>query len=63
MKLIADKPIDEADIQELLTAYGRSLDLQYIRTELDSVMEQDDPRRAKFDSWVSHSTGGNPPGI
>ncbi len=56
MKLIAARPIDEADIQDLLAAYGGSLDLAYVRTELDSVMESDDPRRLKFEAWVQKAT-------
>jgi predicted nucleotidyltransferase len=58
MKLIACRAIDEADIQDLLAAYGGSLDLQYVRAELDSIMELTDPRRVKFESWVGKATGG-----
>ncbi len=52
MKLIALRPIDEADIRDLLAAYGASLDLVYVRTELDAIMAPDDPRRVKFEKWV-----------
>jgi hypothetical protein len=44
MKLIASRPMDDADIQDLLTAYPGQLDLGYVRGELDSLMEQSDPR-------------------
>jgi hypothetical protein len=57
MKLIAGRPIDEADIYDLLSAYGGSLDLQYVRSELDSIMDADDPRRVKFESWVEKIIG------
>jgi hypothetical protein len=60
MKLIAARPIDEADIQDLLAAYRDTLDLQYIRAELNSVMEQNDPRRMKFESWVLKSAEPKP---
>jgi hypothetical protein len=57
MKLLAFRPIDEGDIRELLTAYGDTLDLQYVRAELDGVMAADDPRRVKFESWVRKTSG------
>jgi predicted nucleotidyltransferase len=52
MKLIAMRPQDEADIQELLTAYAGRLDLDFVRAELDTSAEADDPRRVKFEQWV-----------
>ncbi len=52
MKLIAMRPQDEADVQDLLVAYGDGLDLDFIRSELDTFAEPDDPRRTKFDTWV-----------
>lgn len=57
MKLLAFRPIDEGDIQDLLAAYGDSLDLNYVRAELDSVMGPEDPRRVKFESWVGNAAG------
>ncbi len=57
MKMIAFRPIDESDVQELLEAYCGSLDLQYVRSELDAIMEPDDPRRMKFESWVQKAAG------
>jgi len=51
MKLIAMRPQDEADVHELLTA-DEQLDLEFVRKELDSVMEADDPRWVKFEGWV-----------
>lgn len=56
MKLIASRPMDESDIQDLLAAYGAALDLNHVRAELDSVMEKDDPRRLKFESWIRSMT-------
>jgi predicted nucleotidyltransferase len=55
MKLIAMRPQDEADIRELLAAYGGKLDLAYIRAELDTFADAADPRRVKFESWVGQS--------
>ncbi len=52
MKLIAMPPQDEADVQDLLAAYGDGLDLDFIRSELDTFTQPDDPRRIKFDTWV-----------
>jgi hypothetical protein len=57
MKLIAGRPIDEADVHDLLAAYGSALDLEYVRSELDSIMGADDPRRVKFESWVRKVIG------
>jgi len=54
MKLIALRPQDQADIQDLLTAYAGEVDLNYIRNELDAVMTPDDHRRMMFETWVSH---------
>lgn len=56
MKLIAMRPQDEADIQDLLAAYGDGLDLDFIHSELDTFAEPDDPRRSKFDTWVRQAT-------
>jgi hypothetical protein len=52
MKVLAMRPQDEADIRELLAAYGDNLDLEYIRSELDSVMNADDERRRKLESLL-----------
>ncbi|MCH7721431.1 MAG: hypothetical protein IH988_10685 [Planctomycetes bacterium] len=56
MKLIAMRPQDEADVQDLLAAYGDGLDLDFIRSELDTFTQPDDPRRIKFDTWVRQAT-------
>jgi predicted nucleotidyltransferase len=52
MKVIAARPQDQADVRELIAAYGRALDLSHIRTELDTVMNEDDPKRLLFESWL-----------
>lgn len=52
MKLVAMRPQDEADIQDLLAAYAGKLDIDFIRAEFDTFSEPDDPRRAKFETWV-----------
>ena len=51
-KLIAMRPLDQADIRELLAAYAGKLDLDFIRTEMESFTEADDSRRAQFEAWV-----------
>jgi hypothetical protein len=55
MKLIAMRPQDEADVQDLLATYAGDLDLGFVRAELDAFTELDDPRRAKFEAWVRRS--------
>ena len=52
MKLIAMRPQDEADVQDLLATYPEGLDLDFVRAELETFTEADDPRRAKFEAWV-----------
>jgi hypothetical protein len=55
MKLMAMRPQDEADIQDLLATYGASLDLDFIRSEFETFADANDPRRDKFESWVVRS--------
>lgn len=55
MKLIAMRPQDESDVQDLLSAYAGHLDLSFVRTELETFAEPDDPRRVKFEAWVRRS--------
>lgn len=57
MKVIAMRPQDEVDIRDLLTAYADSLDLDFVRNELDAITEPDDPRRVKFEAWVANLHG------
>jgi predicted nucleotidyltransferase len=56
MKLISARPQDETDIQDLLAAYGDRLDMNYVRAELDTVMQADDPRRTKLETWFGRAT-------
>lgn len=58
MKLMAMRPQDESDIQDLLSAYAGKLDLDYVRAELDTFTEAEDPRRAKFEAWIQARCGG-----
>ena len=53
MKLIAFRPEDQSDIQELLAAYRGQLDLNFVRTEFATVAEATDHRWQKFDAWVN----------
>lgn len=55
-KLIAMRPQDEADIQELLIAYAGKLDLGFIRAELDTFADATDPRRFKFEQMIRASS-------
>ena len=52
MKLIAFRPQDQADIQDLMAAYSGQLDMDFVRTELDSILESDDPRWATLEQWI-----------
>lgn len=52
MKLIAMRPQDEGDIQDIPSAYAGTLDLAFVRAELETFPEPDDPRREKFEGWV-----------
>lgn len=55
MKVIAMRPQDQADIRALIVGID-NLDVGYIRGELDQIMQADDPRRIKFEGWVSELT-------
>ena len=55
MKLIAMRPQDESDVRDLMAAYVGKLDVDYVRAELETVMERDDPRRAKFEIWLGQA--------
>jgi predicted nucleotidyltransferase len=57
MKLIAMRPQDEADIRDLLSGQAGNLDLDFVRRELETFTEAGDPRRAKFETWVTGSAG------
>jgi Nucleotidyl transferase of unknown function (DUF2204) len=52
MKLIAMRPQDQADVRDLLAAYSGNLDLSFIRAELETFTDENDPRRAKLESWI-----------
>jgi hypothetical protein len=51
-KLIAFRPQDESDIQDLLAAYQGRLDLDRVRAEFGTVADPADPRWEKFESWI-----------
>jgi hypothetical protein len=51
-KLIAMRPQDQADICDLLAAYAGSLDLEFIRAEMDDFTTADDARRGWFENCV-----------
>ena len=57
MKLISMRPQDEADIGDLVAAYGRTLDFDFIRAELDTFTKADDPRRSKLENWAKQASG------
>jgi hypothetical protein len=60
MKVLAMRPQDETDVRDLLATYAGSLDLDFVRRELDAVMESNDPRRVKFEEWAAESSGTAP---
>src|SRR5205814_2113637 len=60
MKLIAMRPQDESDVQDLLSAYAGRLDLDFVRAELDTFSDATAPMRGKFESWVRQARN-NPP--
>jgi hypothetical protein len=47
----------------LLAAYAGRLDLGFVRAELDSLMERDDPRRVKLELWITKVSGHESPGV
>ena len=57
MKLIAMRSQNESDVRDLLAAYGEDLDLDFIRSEIATFAEPDDPRRTKFEAWVREALG------
>jgi predicted nucleotidyltransferase len=62
MKLIAMRPQDESDIRDILAAYGGRLDLDFVRAGLNTFAAEDDPRRAKFETWVQQFASGRETG-
>jgi len=61
MKLIAFRPQDEADIQELISAYRGQLDMDYVRSEFATVANTDDPRWRKLEAWLNPPNPQHPP--
>jgi hypothetical protein len=59
MKLIAMRPQDEADVQDLLAAYAGKLDFDFVRSEMETFTEANDARRIKLEEWVRRTTGEN----
>jgi predicted nucleotidyltransferase len=59
MKLIAMRPQDEIDIRDIFDAFAGKLDLDYIRRELATFADRDDPRWVKLESWL---VGSSSPG-
>lgn len=52
MKIIGFRLQDQADIKDLLAAYGSTLDFNFVRSELDAVLEPGDSRRVKLEEWI-----------
>ena len=52
LKLLAFRPQDQVDIQNLVAAQRDSLDLDWIRAEWQTVMSLDDPRMHRLLEWV-----------
>lgn len=58
MKLIPLRDQDRADIRNLLLAAGSKLDLDFVRSELDSFCDAGDPRRTWFEQCLREVTEG-----
>lgn len=56
LKLMAMRLQDEADIENILAAFGASLDFEFIQTELESFAGPDDPRHKHLAEWVRRAT-------
>jgi len=52
LKLLAFRPQDQVDIENLVAAQRDSLDLDWIRAEWQTVMSLDDPRMHRLLEWV-----------
>jgi hypothetical protein len=58
MKLISLRPQDQADVQELLDVYWGKLDLNFIRSELETFSSAGDACRTLFEAWIRvHGAG------
>ena len=57
MKVISMRPQDQADVRELIAAYGDALNISYIRADLATVMDEDDQRRLLLESWIREISG------
>lgn len=53
MKFVSMRPQDQSDIQDIINAYAGDLDVDYIRSELESIADRDDPRFKLLNDWVS----------
>jgi hypothetical protein len=52
LKLLAFRPQDQVDIENLIAAQRDNLDLEWIRTEWATVASLDDPRMQRLLEWV-----------
>jgi predicted nucleotidyltransferase len=52
LKLVASRPQDLVDIQNLLAANRGGLDLDWIRREWQTIFDADDPRLTRFEALV-----------
>jgi predicted nucleotidyltransferase len=51
-KLVAFRPQDQADIKDLIAAYGPRLDVDFIRAEFTTMATTDDLRWKQFEDWL-----------
>jgi predicted nucleotidyltransferase len=59
LKMLWRRTKDVADVQALLAAKGRSLDRDYVKRTLRSILPDDDPRHAEIDAlWKRFASGG-----
>jgi hypothetical protein len=56
LKLLAFRPQDQIDIEKLVAAHRDTLDMDWIRTEWQTVAGLDDPRMVRLLAWVSEQS-------
>ena len=53
LKLLAFRPQDQVDIENIVLANRKTLDLDWIRTEWQTVASLDDPRMKRLLEWAN----------
>ena len=53
IKMLADRPQDQLDIDNLVSVHADRLDLDWIRSEWQTVAPLDDPRMQRFETTLA----------